>query len=204
MLQNMIFQGKIAQVMCLFLFFTIPHDHVLTRESHSVVSNSLRPHGLYSPWNSPSQNTEVGSHSLTPGDLPNPGVKPRSPALEADSLPSEPPGKSKNTGLGNLSLFQQIFVTQESNQGILHCRWILYQLSYQGSPLISLCKTEDISQEIKSKCIMSFNKIQKKVLFTYLILNSTFYTIYSKELNTNEETCSSQGTSLRNYVYDEK
>ena len=45
-----------------------------------------------------------------------------------------PPGKPKNTGVGSLSLLQQIFMTQESNQGLLHCRQILYQLSYQGSP----------------------------------------------------------------------
>ena len=36
-----------------------------------------------------------------------------------------------NTKVGSLSLFQGIFLTQESNQGLLHCRWILYQLSYQ-------------------------------------------------------------------------
>ena len=40
----------------------------------------------------------------------------------------------KNTGVGSLSLLQGIFPTQESNQDVLHCRWILYQLSYQGSP----------------------------------------------------------------------
>ena len=40
----------------------------------------------------------------------------------------------QNTGLGSLSLLQQIFLTQESNWGLLHCRWILYQLSYHGSP----------------------------------------------------------------------
>ena len=34
-----------------------------------------------------------GLSCLSPGDLPNPGVKSRSPALQADSLPSEPPGK---------------------------------------------------------------------------------------------------------------
>ena len=61
--------------------------------------------------------------------------QPRSPALQADSLPAEPQGKPKNTGVGSLSLLQQIFQTQESNQGLLHCRWILYQLSYKGSPL---------------------------------------------------------------------
>ena len=35
--------------------------------------------------------------------------------------------------MGSLSLLQWIFLTQESNQGLLHCRWILYQPSYQGS-----------------------------------------------------------------------
>ena len=39
-------------------------------ESHSVVSNSLQPHGLYSPWNSPGQNTGVGSLSLLQGIFP--------------------------------------------------------------------------------------------------------------------------------------
>ena len=51
----------------------------------------------------------------------------------ANSLPSEPSRKPKNTGVGSLSLLQGIFPTQESNQGLSHCRWILYQLSYQGS-----------------------------------------------------------------------
>ena len=71
----------------------------------------------------------------SPGNLPNPGINPRSPALQADYLPVEPQGKPKNTGVGSLSLLQWIFPTQELNQGLLHCRWILYQLSYQGSPL---------------------------------------------------------------------
>ena len=69
----------------------------------------------------------------SPGDLPNPGIKLRSPMLQADSLPAEPQGKPKNTGVGSLSLLQRIFPTQELNQGLLHCRQILYQLSYQGS-----------------------------------------------------------------------
>ena len=65
-------------------------------KSHSVVSNSLLPHGLYSPWNSPGQ----------------------------------------NIGVGSLSFLQWIFPTQGSNQGLLHCRQILYQLSHKGSPRI--------------------------------------------------------------------
>ena len=38
-------------------------------------------------------------------------------------------------GVGSHSLLQGIFPTQELNQGVLHCRWILYQLSYQGRAL---------------------------------------------------------------------
>ena len=81
------------------IFKDIPGVQILKlyeSESHSVVSNSLRPHGVYSPCNSPGQ----------------------------------------NTGVGSLSLLQEIFPTQGSNPGLLHCRWILYQLSHQGSPRI--------------------------------------------------------------------
>ena len=53
----------------------------------------------------------------------------------AGSLPSELPGQPKNTGVGSLSLLQSIFLTQELNHGLLHCRQIPYQLSYQGSPM---------------------------------------------------------------------
>ena len=65
-------------------------------ESHSVLSDSLRSRELYSPWNSPSW----------------------------------------NTGVGSLSLLQVIFLTQESNPGLLQCRQILFQLNHHGSPRI--------------------------------------------------------------------
>ena len=71
-------------------------DINILSESHSIVSNSLLLHGLYSPWNSPGQNTGVGSLSLLQGNLPNPGIEPRSPTLQADSLPAEPQGKLYN------------------------------------------------------------------------------------------------------------
>ena len=76
------------------------------------MSDSLQPHG---PWNSPGQNTGVGKLFPSSGALPNPGTEPRSPALQVDSLPAGPQGKSKNTGVGSLSLLQQIFLTQELN-----------------------------------------------------------------------------------------
>ena len=87
---------------------------------------------------SPGENNGVGCHALLQGIFPtqgsNPGIKSRYPALKADSLPAEPQGKPKTTGVGSLSLCQRIFLTQESNCGLLHCRRILYQLNYQGSP----------------------------------------------------------------------
>ena len=67
-------------------------------QTPSVMSNSSWPHELYSPWNSPGQ----------------------------------------NTGVGSLSLLQGIFPTQGLNPCLPHCRWILYQLSYQGSPLFKI------------------------------------------------------------------
>ena len=74
----------------------IENKHMFQSESlsPSVVSDSFDPmdHSLC-PWNSPGKNIGVGSHSLFQGNLPNPGIKPGSPALQADALPSEPPGK---------------------------------------------------------------------------------------------------------------
>ena len=61
----------------------------------------------------------------SPGDLPNLGIEPRSPELQADSSPSEPPEKPKNTGVGYHFLLQGIFPTQGSNPGLPHCRQML-------------------------------------------------------------------------------
>jgi len=58
------------------------------------------------------------------------GIKPKSPTLQAYFLLAESPGKPKNTGVGSLSLLQGIFSTQESNWGLLHCRWIISQQLY--------------------------------------------------------------------------
>ena len=55
-----------------------------------------------------------------PGDLPDPGIEPKSPTLQADSIPSEPPGKSKNTEVDCHAFLQGIFLTQGSNWGPLN------------------------------------------------------------------------------------
>ena len=56
---------------------------------------------------SPGKNTAMDCHALT-GELPNPSIEPRSPALQMDSVPSETPGKSQNTGVSSQSLLQGI------------------------------------------------------------------------------------------------
>ena len=109
------------------------HFEVKWSESCSVLCDSLQPHGLYSPWNSVGQNNGVGSLFLLLGIF-QPRDHTKFPTLQADSIPVEPQGKHKNTGVGSLSLLQHILPTQESNQGLLHCRPIVYQLGYQGSP----------------------------------------------------------------------
>ena len=69
-------------------------------ESHAVMSDSLRP-------------MDYTVHGILQArrDLPNPGIKSRSPILQADSLPAEPQGKPKDVGVGSLSLLQGIFLT---------------------------------------------------------------------------------------------
>ena len=77
-------------------------------------------------------------------DLPKSGIKPRSPALQVNCLPAEPQGKPKNTGGGSLSLLQRIFSTQESNQGLLHCRRILYLSGEPPAGKESTCNVGDL------------------------------------------------------------
>ena len=102
-------------------FFTLsPHVYVFKSltcnkglmkkksECCSALSNSWRPHGLFSPGSSPGQNTGVGSFFPSPGDLPNPGIE----------------------------------------CSLLHCRQILYQLSYQGSPWTAWRSNQTILKEI--------------------------------------------------------
>ena len=62
------------------LFLTSESSDVVTEsEGHSVVSDSLVPHEVYSPWNSPGQNTEAHSLSLLQGIIPSQGSNPGLP-----------------------------------------------------------------------------------------------------------------------------
>ena len=91
-------EGLQDHVVTLFLVFweaSILFSTVAMKwsESRSVVSDSLWPHGLYSPWNSLGRNTGMGGLSLLQGIFLTQWSKPRSPALQSDSLPAEPQGK---------------------------------------------------------------------------------------------------------------
>ena len=88
-------------------------------ESGSVVSNSLQPHGILQ-----ARILEWIAFPFSRGSS-NPRIEPRSPTLQADSLPVELQGKP-NTGVGSLSLLQWIFLPQQLNRGILQCRWIFF------------------------------------------------------------------------------
>ena len=78
--------------------------------SCSVVSNSLQPHGLYPArllsMEFSRQETWSGLPFPSPGELPDPGIEARSPALQVDSLPSESPGKGVH---GRTSLTDSYF-----------------------------------------------------------------------------------------------
>ena len=99
-------------------------EEVMWSQSRSVMSSSATPWTIQSMEFSRPECWSAGPFP-SPGDLLNPGTEPTSPALQADSLPAEPQGKPKNSGVGSLSLLQRIFPTQESNRGLLHCRWTL-------------------------------------------------------------------------------
>ena len=125
----------IVNVCLLFSNFSYQKLHLNSVQfSHSVVSDSLRPHEL--------------QHARPPCPSPTPGVYPdshrdtnfksesESHSVMSDSLQPHGPYSSwnspgQNTGAGSLSLLQWIFPTQAWKQGLLHCRRILYQLSYQ-------------------------------------------------------------------------
>ena len=87
------------------------------------MSDSFRPHGLYSPWDSQGQ----------------------------------------KTGVGSLSLLQEIIPTQGSNPGLLHCRRVLYQLSHQGSPRKAIALT--IQTFVSKMMPLLCNTLSRFVIF---------------------------------------
>ena len=144
-------------------------------ESRSVVSGSLQPRGLSVEFSRPEYWS--GWPFPSPGDLPNPGIEPRPPTLLADSLPAEPQQKPRNTGVGSLSLLQGIFPTQESNWGLLHCRQILYELSYQGIPGSEHCDKSPLRKQQNSEGICIRNLIALKSILLVSALAASMFII---------------------------
>ena len=102
-------------------------------ESRSVVSSSLWPHGLYSPWNSPGQNTGVGSLSLLHRIFPTQGSNPGLPHCRQILYQLRHKGSPGILEWVAYPFFSRSSWPRKSNQGLLHCMQILNQLSYQGS-----------------------------------------------------------------------
>ena len=117
---------------------SIMWHHLWKGKSLSRIWRFVAPQGLYSPWNSPGQDTGVGSLSLLQGIFPTQGSDPGLLYGRWILLPAEPARKPKNTGVGSLSLLQGIFPTQELDWGLLHGRLPLYQLNYEGRPRYDL------------------------------------------------------------------
>ena len=98
------------------------------------MSGCLRPHGLYSPaWILQARILELVAFTFSRRSS-QPRDQTQVSWITGGFFTSWTTGKPKNTGVGSLSLLQGIFLTQELNQGLLHCRQLLYQLSYQRSP----------------------------------------------------------------------
>ena len=142
-----------------------PPQKVRVKTPSRVNSATPRPIAYRAPLSMEFSKQEYWSglpfHS--PGDLPGPGIEPWSLTLQADALPSEPPGKpgrwqmpllqlcstlcdpmdcpwrspGQTTEMGSLSLLQGIFLAQGWNPGLPHCRWVLYQRGHQAVLLAS-------------------------------------------------------------------
>ena len=104
-------------------------------ESRSVMFNSLWPHGLYSPWNSPGQNTGVGNLSLLQAIFPTQGSNPGLLHCRRILYQLSHNGSPRILGCVAYPFSREMLWIHGSTQGLLHCRRILYQLRYQGIPV---------------------------------------------------------------------
>ena len=118
-------------------------------ESCSVMSDSLRPLGLYSPWNSPGQNPGVGSLSLLQEIFLTQGSNPGLPHCQRISYQLSHKGSPRI-----LEWVAYLFSRGSSwppswPQGLLHCRKILYQLNYERSQKTHMCLHKHRYNKIK-------------------------------------------------------
>ena len=129
---------------CISFIYTCIHIHSFNRYFSVCVCVSwlVMSHSV-TPWSPPVFSLSLGILQArilselpfpAPADLPNPGIKPRSPVLQAGSLPSEPPGKPKNTEVGSRSLLQQIFANPGIEPGSLALQADSLSSEWLGKP----------------------------------------------------------------------
>ena len=129
---------------------------VLSHVQFFVTLLDCSPPGSSVHGDSLGKNTGVGCDALLQGNLPNSGIEPRSLELQADSLPTKPPGKPKNTGVGSLPLLKGIFQTQESN-------WCLHQCTLMKCIChLGLPGARDVTQEARGTA--QERRVQKELL----------------------------------------
>ena len=103
------------------------------------MSDSLRPNGPYSPWNSPGQSIGVGSHSLLQGIFPTQGLNPGLPHCRQILYQLSHQWSPRIPEWVAYPFFSGSSRSRNQTWGLLHCRQILNQLSYQGSPHNPVC-----------------------------------------------------------------
>ena len=101
-------------------------------------------------WRFSKQEYWSGLPFPTPGDVYNPGIKPRTPELQVDSLLSETPEKPEYTGVGILSLLQGIILTQKLNRGLLHVDYLPAKLP--GKPTFY---TKDVEKNVQFNLLLN-------------------------------------------------
>ena len=121
-------------IICVMKIFFVQFFCVFLTASHSVMSNSLRPCGLYSPWNSPGQNTAVGSLSLLQGIFPTQGSNPGLPHCRLILYQLNHKGNPRILEWIAYPFSSRSSQHRNLTRVYLRCRWILYQPSYEGSP----------------------------------------------------------------------
>ena len=170
--------------------------------SCSAMSDSLQPHGLQPtrllcPWGFSRQEYQNGLPCPPPRDLPNLGTDPRSATLQADSLPSEPPGKPKNTRAYPSS--RRSSWPRKSYRSLLHCRQIPYQLRYQGSPFIFAAAAKSLQS-----CPTSYYQTEHKDTTLNNTLNNTlrqWSTVYILPISWIKNDISSFITNEDKYLF---
>ena len=114
-------------------------------ESHSVLSELLRPHGRYNPWNSPGQNTGVGSHSLLQGIFPTQGSNPGLSCCR-HSYQLSHQGSPRILEWVAYPFSRGSSLVQELNQGLLNCRFFI-SWATREAPWYGISESLGLSQD---------------------------------------------------------